>query len=183
MTDETPCPGDSRLDGVVRVLALTARFPPPWPGRVPVTSLPAVSEIQTVRLPRLRRPDSYSRQFLTRIGLLHILPLSAFENAHGEPRIREYRTIVTEIASCAPRQPFARSSHSGPSANGVQVPSIIGAVYVRLSIDRGSLRSQILPACPSMSARRSWGTAGSPSSNTLARGTGWPVLRKKSLRC
>ena len=28
--------GDSRLDGVVRVLALTARFPPPRPGRVPV---------------------------------------------------------------------------------------------------------------------------------------------------
>ena len=26
--------------------------------------------------------------------LLHILPLSAFENAHREPRIREYRTIV-----------------------------------------------------------------------------------------
>ena len=32
------------------------------------------------------------------------------------------------------------SSHSRPSANGVQVPSIIGAVYVRLSIDLGSLR-------------------------------------------
>ena len=30
------------------------------------TSLPAVSEIQTVRLPRLRRLASYSRQFLTR---------------------------------------------------------------------------------------------------------------------
>ena len=30
--------------------------------------LPAVSEIQTVRLPRLRRPASYSRQFL---ALLH----------------------------------------------------------------------------------------------------------------
>ena len=45
------------------------------------------------------------------------------------------------------------SSHSGPSANGVQVPSIIGAVYVRLSIDRGSLQSQssslerLLPSC------------------------------------
>ena len=31
--------GDSRLDGVVRVLALTARFPPPRPGRVPVHKL------------------------------------------------------------------------------------------------------------------------------------------------
>ena len=31
-----------------------------------LSPLPAVSEIQTVRLPRLRRPASYSRQFLTR---------------------------------------------------------------------------------------------------------------------
>ncbi len=43
-----------RGDGVA--LSGTAQF----------TSLPAVSEIQTVRLPRLRRPASYSRQFLTR---------------------------------------------------------------------------------------------------------------------
>ncbi len=35
--------GDSRLDGVVGVLALMARFPPPRPGRVPVHKL-AVGE-------------------------------------------------------------------------------------------------------------------------------------------
>ena len=58
--------GDSRLDGVVRVLALTARFLLLGRGASQFTSLPAVSEIQTVRLPRLRRPASYSRQFLTR---------------------------------------------------------------------------------------------------------------------
>ena len=56
----------SPLPEVVGVLALTARFPPPRPGRIPVHKLAVGERDPDARLPRSRRLASYSRQFLTR---------------------------------------------------------------------------------------------------------------------
>ena len=44
--------------------------------------------------------------------LLHILPLSAFENAHREPRIREYRTIVDRDRELCTKASISRRTAS-----------------------------------------------------------------------
>ena len=102
--------GDRRLDGVVRVLALSAWLPARRPRRVPVGELaigesepdgqtPASAETRLV-LPPI--PDT--------VGLLDVLPLGALETRHAGPRISGWRAIIDRDrprarASCAPRPP------------------------------------------------------------------------------
>ena len=86
--------GDRRLDGVVRVLALSAWLPACRPRRVPVGELaigesepdgqtPASAETRLV-LPPI--PDT--------VGLLDVLPLGALETRHAGPRISGWRAII-----------------------------------------------------------------------------------------
>ena len=86
--------GDRRLDGVVRVLALSAWLPARRPRRVPVGELaigesepdgqtPASAETRLV-LPPI--PDT--------VGLLDVLPLGARETRHAGPRISGWRAII-----------------------------------------------------------------------------------------
>ncbi len=82
-----------------------------WPGVLRVglgefqlASLPSVSPSQTVRLPRARRPVSYSRQFRTREAFWTYFRWGRVKRVMRDLGSRGGEQLLTEIASCAPGQ-------------------------------------------------------------------------------
>ena len=117
--------GDRRLDGVVRVLALSAWLPARRSRRVPVGELaigesepdgqtPASAETRLV-LPPI--PDT--------VGLLDVLPLGALETRQAGPRISGWRAIIDRRSrvvhqgsgAADPRQ-FSRRCAARSSSSG-----------------------------------------------------------------
>ena len=105
--------GDRRLDGVVRVLALSAWLPARRPRRVPVGELaigesepdgqtPASAETRLV-LPPI--PDT--------VGLLDVLPLGALETRHAGPRISGWRAIIDRDRELCTKASFRPSPPVG----------------------------------------------------------------------
>ena len=128
--------GDRRLDGVVRVLALSAWRPARRPRRVPVGEraigesepdgqTPARAETRLV-LPPI--PDTG--------GLLDVLLLGAVKRVMRDLGSRGGGQLLTEIASCAPRHVHTLTEKTGDDATtAVDLLTAVEDPLVRVTAD------------------------------------------------
>ena len=75
--------GDSRLDCVIGVLALTARFPRSWPGRIPVFELAIIHCDPDGQAAAIAQALLVLWPVSDAIGLLYVLGLASLEMAHS----------------------------------------------------------------------------------------------------
>ncbi len=102
-------------------------------------SVPSVSPSQTVRLPRARRPVSYSRQFRTREAVWTCFRWGRVTLVMRDLGSRGGGQLLTEIASCAPRHVHTLPEKTGDDATtAVDLLTAVEGPLVRVTADAAS---------------------------------------------